>query len=111
MKSVEGFDKARPLLYRQSVPVSGDDSEREQALRQIIDDVRRRGDAALFEYTQKLDGVKLAALEVERKQVNQAYRETDKELISAMKLAVERISSYHLEQKRLLLKANNTSHT
>ncbi|OGN99282.1 MAG: histidinol dehydrogenase [Chloroflexi bacterium RBG_13_51_52] len=109
MKIVEGFDKARPLLYRQSVPVSGDDSEREQALRQIIDDVRRRGDAALFEYTQKLDGVKLAALEVERKQVNQAYRETDKELISAMKLAVERISSYHLEQKRLLLKENTKS--
>jgi len=109
MKIIEGYDKAKPLLSRQAVPVSGDDVEREQAVRQIVDDVRRRGDAALFEYTQKFDGVKLASLEVLPEQIHRAYREVDKELIAAMKLAAARIASYHEKQKKALLKEDAKS--
>jgi histidinol dehydrogenase len=76
--------------------------EREQAVRQIIDEVRQRGDAALFDYTKKLDGVELASLEVSKKQIANAYREVNSELISALKLAARRISSFHLKQKRLV---------
>ncbi len=74
--------------------------DREQAVRQIIDEVRRRGDAALFDYTKRFDGVALASLEVDKKQTANAYREVNKELISALKLAARRISSFHLKQKR-----------
>lgn len=76
----------------------GDD--REQVVRQIIDEVRRRGDAALLDYTQRFDGVKLTSLEVNKKQIASAYREVDKELVSALKLAARRIRSFHLGQKR-----------
>ena len=105
MKTVEGFQSARSVLSRQA-PVSeapGTD-EREQAVRQIIDEVRRRGDAALFDYTLKFDGVKLSSLEVSKEQIGEAYREVDSELVSALKLAAERIRAFHARQKESLLR-------
>ena len=80
--------------------------EREQAVRQIIDDVRRRGDAALFEYTLKFDGVKLTSLEVNKEQIAGAYQQVDAKLVSALKLAAERISIFHTRQKDSLLHEN-----
>lgn len=71
----------------------------EQAVRQIINEVRSRGDAALFDYTLRIDGIKLTSLEVSQEQVTSAYREVDAKLVSALKLATERIRSFHLSQK------------
>jgi histidinol dehydrogenase len=106
MKIIEGYNKAKPLLSRQGVAGFGDDVGLEKAVRDIITDVRQRGDAALFDLTLKFDGVKLDSLEVTSEQVNSAYREVDKELISALELAAERITVYHTEQKKALLKDN-----
>ncbi|MBN1693210.1 MAG: histidinol dehydrogenase [Dehalococcoidales bacterium] len=109
MKIVEGFNKAKPLLSRQGVMGLGGDAEQEKAVREIITDVRQRGDVALFDLTFQYDGVKLDALEVTQEQVDKAYREADKELISALELAAERITAYHTEQKKALVKDNAKS--
>ncbi len=106
MRIIEGFDKAKPLLTRQAVTSLGGTPEREQYVRQIVDEVRQRGDAAIFDFTRKFDGVKLTSLEVTKDQVDRAYREVDEELISALKLAAERITTYHTEQKKKLLNEN-----
>jgi histidinol dehydrogenase len=98
LKIIEGFKPAKLALSREAPKeVFG---EREQAVRQIIDEVRRRGDAALLDYTKRFDGVALASLEVDKKQIANAYREVGRELISALKLAAKRISSFHLKQKQ-----------
>lgn len=104
MKIIEGFDKVKPLFSRQAVTTLGDTSDREQSVRQIIDEVRKRGDVALFEFTQKFDGVKLNALEITKDEVERAYQTVDKGLITALKLAAERITAYHAEQKKKLIK-------
>jgi len=99
LKIVTGFKQAKTALSRQAPgEVSGGDA-REQVVRQIINDVRNRGDAALFDYTKKFDRAKLSSLEVDRKQVKRAYRQVDEELISALKLAAERIGTFHQKQK------------
>jgi len=99
VKIIEGLETAKAKLSRQAPEeVFGD--EREQAVRQIIDEVRTKGDKAVLDYTLRLDGVRLTSLEVNKKQIKDAYREVDKELISALKLAARRISSFHLKQKR-----------
>lgn len=115
MKIIEGFQPAKAALsrqpgaefpldspaLRQSIKqVFGTEISPEQAVGRIIDEVRIRGDAALFDYTLKIDGAKLTSLEVSKKQIASAYREVDEELVSALKLAAERIRSFHLEQKR-----------
>ncbi len=71
----------------------------ELAVKQIVDEVRRRGDAALFDYTLKIDRVQLGSLEVTGEQVSLAYRQIDPGLISALKLAAERILSFHVVQR------------
>ena len=103
MKIIEGFQSAKLILSRQAPKEVFGGDEREQAVRQIISDVRDRGDAALFDYTLKFDGVKLTSLEVSKKQINDAYREVDSELVSALKLAYERITAFHVKQRDSLL--------
>lgn len=106
MRIIEGFDKTKEILSREGrVGFAGDD-DREKTVRQIINDVRERGDAALIDYTEKFDGVKLTKLEVDQQQIDRAYRGIDKELLAAMKLAAERITAYHLGQKGILLQEN-----
>lgn len=100
MRIIEGFKSAKSILSRQAPREVFGGDDREQVVRQIIDEVRRRGDAALLDYTQRFDGVKLTSLEVNKKQIASAYREVDKELVSALKLAARRIRSFHLGQKR-----------
>ena len=104
MKIIEGYEAVKSALLRRTAEESPDRLERELVVRQIVDDVHARGDAALYEYTQKFDGVKLASLEVDRKQVDGAYRKVDKELISALELAAERITAFHAAQKDILLR-------
>jgi len=93
------FPMASPALRQKIKEVFGTEISPGQAVRRIIDEVRRRGDAALFDYTLKIDRVKLTSLEVSKQQIASAYQEVDKELVSALKLAAKRIRSFHLKQK------------
>ncbi len=105
MKIIEGFEAAKEALSRQGpskVTLTTDD--REQAVRQIVEDVRQRGDAALLDYTEKFDGVKLSVLEVTREQIAAASQKVDSELLKALKLAAGRIEAYHQSQKNSLFK-------
>jgi histidinol dehydrogenase len=103
MKIVEGFNKAQKLLNRQAP--KGLEYKQEAAVRQIIGDVRQRGDKALFELTEKFDGVKLTTLEVKPSQIKGAYKKVDAKLIDAMKLAAERIGNFHQMQKERALQS------
>ncbi len=105
MKIIEGIEPLKRIISRQGPSAAVlETDDHEEAVREIIGEVRRRGDAALFEYTLKFDGVKLTSLEVSREQLTAAYSEVDSELISALKLAKERIESYHTAQKDKLMK-------
>ena len=98
MKIIEGFQPAKLVLSRQA-PFKFYESDLEQAVRQIADEVRNRGDAALRDYTLKFDGIELASLEVSKQEIASAYRGVDSELLSALRLAADRIRSFHITQK------------
>jgi len=105
MKIIEGYEAARKALSRQ-VSAGLDDPEREKVVRQIIAEVRKRGDKALYALTEKYDGVKLKSLEVPGERIERAAREIDAALYKALKLAAERIAAYHEVQKKKLLHDN-----
>jgi len=73
----------------------------EQAVRDIIADVVKRGDRALFELTKKLDRVELAkiGLRVAAAEIDAAEKSCDGNAIAALKLARDRIDAYHRRQK------------
>jgi len=104
LKIVEGFDEAKSILSRRTGEAEVDIDDKEQVVRQIINDVRARGDAALLDYTEKFDGVRLTSLEIDKSRVKQSSREIDTELLSALKLAAERIASFHKTQKDSILR-------
>ncbi|MDO3377659.1 histidinol dehydrogenase [Geoalkalibacter halelectricus] len=70
-------------------------------VQEIIDDVRRRGDSALIEYTEKFDRLSLTAatLEVSGEEIEQALAAVSEESLAALRLAAERIAAFHAKQK------------
>ena len=103
MNIINGFKLAEEVLSRRS-STEFYDNNLEPEVKQIIDEVRGGGDAALFGFTLKFDRVKLSSLEVTKEQIKDAYRRVDEELVSALKLAAERIGSFHQKQKDSLAK-------
>jgi histidinol dehydrogenase len=99
MKIVEGFPKAKPLLTRE---IQQFEALSEASVKRILADVRAKGDKALISYTRKLDGVELKSLEVGKKEISDAYKEVDKKLLAALKLAADRIGQFHLLRKQRL---------
>jgi histidinol dehydrogenase len=111
VKRVKGFNKARQLLTRENFwesfttpprlavqikQVFGEALSVQEVVNRIIGEVRDKGDKALFDYTEKLDGVRLDSLEVDRREVVAAYDIVDKKLISALEFAARRIRDFHL---------------
>jgi histidinol dehydrogenase len=66
----------------------------------IVDDVRARGDAAVKEYTEKFDKVKLDSLKVSREEVQEAYKLVTQEQIEALRESRRRLEV--VESKRLI---------
>lgn len=64
----------------------------------IIADVRRRGDAAVLQYTRRFDGVTLKVLKASRTEIRAAYREVEAADLAAMREAARRIAIFHREQ-------------
>jgi len=104
MRIIQGFQTAKDALLKQLQQQAIADDDKEVAVHGIVDEVRRRGDSALYDFTEKFDGVRLTSLEVDKAQIEQAYREIDADLRAALELAAERITAFHQEQKESLIR-------
>lgn len=76
----------------------GADLTPEQAVACILADVRERGDAALADWTSRLDGLMLAHFEVPREAFAAAYAALPADLANALALAADRIREFHARQ-------------
>ncbi|MBI3778159.1 MAG: histidinol dehydrogenase [Gammaproteobacteria bacterium] len=78
------------------------DPKIEATVRDIVADVRARGDAAVVEYTRRFDRRQVASvaeLEVSRTQLREVSRAITKEQYEALANAAERIRAYHERQR------------
>ena len=66
----------------------------------IIAQVTARGDAALKEYTERFDGVKLDSLEVSAAEFDAALKEVEPAFLDVLREAADNIRAYHEKQKR-----------
>ncbi len=73
----------------------------EEVVRRILADVRQRGDTALVEWSERLDRVTPTILVVSAHQIAAAYEQVDDELVAAMKIAAQRIETFHRRQPAL----------
>ncbi|OUM99892.1 MAG: histidinol dehydrogenase [Paenibacillaceae bacterium ZCTH02-B3] len=76
--------------------------EQHAVVREIVEAVRREGDAALLRYTERYDGVRLKPeeLRVPRAEIEEAYEKVDPAFLEALRQAARNIASFHEKQKR-----------
>ncbi len=80
---------------RHSVPASVED-----VVSVILDDVKARGDDALFEYTEKFDGVLLdvRTVEVSPDEIEAAFRKVNADDLDILRFSAARIEAFHRKQ-------------
>lgn len=66
----------------------------------IIENVKKNGDAALLEYCARFDGAELDALEVSEEEIDEAYASVSTEFIRIIEKAAANIRKFHERQVR-----------
>ncbi|HUH40958.1 MAG TPA: histidinol dehydrogenase [Castellaniella sp.] len=105
MPLIQRLDARRPdfdtALDRLLAYEAAQDEAIELAVRDILNQVRSRGDAAILDYTQRFDRLQadsMAALEIPRSDWQAALDALPAEQRSALEAAAERVRAYHLHQ-------------
>lgn len=69
-------------------------------VRDIIDNVKEKGDKALYQYCEKFDKAKLSSLEVTNEEIDEAFAAVEPQFIEILKQAAENIRAFHKQQVR-----------
>ena len=74
----------------------------EKDVAKILEDVKRKGDEALFGYTARFDGAYLDAetVRVTEQEIQEAYDQVDEELLGIIRRALHNIRTYHEKQRQ-----------
>ena len=72
----------------------------EAVVSEIIANVQKSGDKALFAYCEKFDKAKLSSLAVSAEEIDEAVSLVEPEFLEILKKAAENIRAYHQNQKR-----------
>jgi len=77
------------------------DSKCQQTVSDIIADVRKRGDAALVDYTRKFDSpdMTIDQLRVSDDELREAWDQVDEDFMDTLELAIERVYLFHEREK------------
>lgn len=74
----------------------------EDTVNEILEDVKKNKDKALFDYTKKFDGVDITkeTLRVTKEEIEEAYTKVDSHLVDIIRKALKNIREYHEKQVR-----------
>jgi len=87
------FDKLSPEeILNRDIQAEEDVSA---AVDAVLAEVRAKGDAALFAYTEKFDGAALTALQVSETEIEAAWASLDSDFIKTLEMAAENIRQFH----------------
>ena len=70
------------------------------AVAEIIDNVAKRGDEALFEYTERFDKAALSSFEVTPEEIEEAFTLVEPEFVKILEEARDNIRAFHSRQVR-----------
>ena len=91
----KSFDEVElsPKVRAANKKIFGEDLSAIEIVRKIVSDVRKFGDAAVIDYTKKIDGVELENFSVALEDFK-----IDSKIFSSLKVAAENIRRFHVEQ-------------
>jgi len=103
MRVVDWRDRGFTAAYKKLIHrFDADAGGVAMAVRKIIADVRRRGDAAVLHYTEQFDRLRLRPNEmrVGTDEVARAYDTADPAVVASLRYAAARIHAFHERQKK-----------
>lgn len=76
--------------------------EFEQRVADIVENVKENKDKAIFDYTERFDGVKVDAqtIRVTQDEIKEAYEQVSDELLQIIRKALKNIEDYHVMQRQ-----------
>jgi histidinol dehydrogenase len=108
-KAVEKLLRREPLVALEGAgtrsaltrKVFGKELSPEQAVERIVEDVRRKGDKALFAYCRKFDGFAASPknIRVTKKEIQQALDRLEVPMEFALRAAIKNVRSFHTKEK------------
>ncbi len=103
MRIIPLTEESKKNLLTELVKRSPDDyGEYESVVKEIVNDVHKNQDKAVFAYTAKFDGAELNAetIRVTEAEIEAAYSDVDPALVETIRKAKENIRDFHEKQKR-----------
>ncbi len=99
MKILRTSDPTFSKEWKEYLDHSFEDSQFiETTVKEILAKVREEGDSALIDFTQQFDHHRLSTLELSPQEVRNAFKKIKKEDLQSLKVAHQRISSFHRMQ-------------
>ena len=101
LRIIDRQSEAQAELRRISDRNNGDDIQpKEAVVREVITNVKKNGDRALLEYTEKFDHQVYTAnqLRVSGSELDAAYQQISKDLLRAIQLASQKIEAFHRQR-------------
>ena len=103
MQLVKADGKAEYALLEQLAARSGEvDRQVTAAVTEILDTVRRDGDAAVREYTRRFDGVDAPLRRISRQELAEMAAGCEKKVYAALQRAADNIRDFHQRQEVVL---------
>ena len=95
---------SREEIFSRSMPLN----DVSDIVKEIISNVQRYGDKALFDYALKFDKVQLTGLEVSNEEIEEALEKIEPEFLEVLERAAANIRKFHEKQKRNSFIINDT---
>ena len=96
------------FLYK-ALRHEADSSDVSMVVKEIIEDVKLRGDKAVIEYEKKFDNAEMKSLELTSEEKSKALGKVDKKFIELLERAAKNIRDFHSKQVRSGFMFSNTS--
>ena len=100
MFTVYNKDTLSELIKKLKERADNTNDEIERSVKNILADVKARGDEALFEYSERFDKVKLTSLRMSEEEKEAAIAKVPDALKEAMDRAAANIYAFHEKQKQ-----------
>ncbi len=93
-------DPRDKILAALTTEAAGPDEDLAQAVRNILEDVRARGDEALLDLGRRFDSPDLSDIKVSKEEMEEACRSIGQPLLDAIRTAKSNIEEFHRNQVR-----------
>ncbi|MCR4944233.1 MAG: histidinol dehydrogenase [Clostridium sp.] len=98
LKFFNAEESLETLISELEARRQAEDKKVTEAVSEILKKVKENGDKALLNYTEKFDKVKLEALQVTEKELDECFEKVEVEFVENLKEAKENIEYYHKAQ-------------